>query len=120
MKELLSKVMKRAWEIKREDKRNIFGICLKMAWEQIKKGVKAMAKEKFDGYARVRVNDEDAVEATIYTFKRWTKGNNDRIYMTDHKGRTCGYYDVKLQSKQFGGYKFYNACFDKFAALYEF
>lgn len=36
MKETLKKVMKRAWEIKREDKRNIFGLCLKMAWEEVK------------------------------------------------------------------------------------
>ena len=36
MKANLSKIMKRAWEIKREDKRNIFGLCLKMAWEEVK------------------------------------------------------------------------------------
>ena len=28
--------MKRAWEIKREDSKNIFGLCLKMAWEESK------------------------------------------------------------------------------------
>ena len=28
--------MKRAWEIKRQDKRNIFSFCLKMAWEEAK------------------------------------------------------------------------------------
>ena len=32
----LSKIMKRAWEIKKEDSRNIFGLCLKMAWEEVK------------------------------------------------------------------------------------
>lgn len=36
MKFDLSKIMKRAWEIKKEDKRNIFSICLEMAWEEIK------------------------------------------------------------------------------------
>lgn len=30
----LSKIMKRAWEIKKEDNRNIFGLCLKIAWEE--------------------------------------------------------------------------------------
>lgn len=34
-KELLSKVMKRAWAIKREDSRNIFSLCLKMAWKEV-------------------------------------------------------------------------------------
>lgn len=32
----LHRIMKRAWEIKRQDKRNIFSICLKMAWEEAK------------------------------------------------------------------------------------
>ena len=41
MKETLKKVMKRAWEIKREDSRNIFAECLKMAWAEIKKVAKA-------------------------------------------------------------------------------
>ena len=40
MKETLKKVMKRAWEIKREDKRNIFGECLRMAWVEIKAAAK--------------------------------------------------------------------------------
>lgn len=33
----LSKIMKKAWEIKKEDSRNIFALCLEMAWEQAKK-----------------------------------------------------------------------------------
>ena len=36
MKYDLRKIMKRAWEIKRQDKRNIFSFCLKMAWEEAK------------------------------------------------------------------------------------
>lgn len=32
----LHRIMKRAWEIKRQDKRNIFSFCLKMAWEEAK------------------------------------------------------------------------------------
>lgn len=31
-------IMKRAWMIKREDERNIFGLCLKMAWAEAKAG----------------------------------------------------------------------------------
>ena len=30
-------IMTRAWEIKRENKDNIFGLCLKMAWEESRK-----------------------------------------------------------------------------------
>lgn len=29
-------IMARAWQIKREDKDNIFGLCLKMAWAEAK------------------------------------------------------------------------------------
>ncbi|MGN0464884.1 MAG: hypothetical protein ACI4F9_00875 [Lachnospiraceae bacterium] len=32
----LSKIMKRAWRIKKEDNRNVFALCLKMAWEEEK------------------------------------------------------------------------------------
>lgn len=32
----LHNIMKRAWQIKRQDERNIFSLCLKMAWEEAK------------------------------------------------------------------------------------
>lgn len=35
-KETLSKIMRRAWEIKKQDKRNVWSECLKMAWEDIR------------------------------------------------------------------------------------
>ena len=36
MKYDLKKIMKRAWEIKKENSRNIFSLCLKIAWEEAK------------------------------------------------------------------------------------
>lgn len=36
MREMRKQVMKRAWELKREDKRNLFSECLKVAWAEIK------------------------------------------------------------------------------------
>ena len=36
MKYDLRKIMKRAWEIKKENSRNIFSLCLKMAWGEAK------------------------------------------------------------------------------------
>lgn len=36
MKYDLRKIMKRAWEIKKENSRNIFSFCLKMAWGEAK------------------------------------------------------------------------------------
>ena len=35
-KEQLKRIMKRAWEIKRQHSKNIFSICLKMAWREEK------------------------------------------------------------------------------------
>lgn len=40
MKYDLRKIMKRAWEIKKENSRNIFSLCLKMAWEEVKEEIK--------------------------------------------------------------------------------
>ena len=37
MKYNLKSIMKKAWEIKKENKENIFSICLKMAWEEAKR-----------------------------------------------------------------------------------
>ena len=36
MKYDLRKIMKRAWEIKKENSRNIFSLCLKAAWKEAK------------------------------------------------------------------------------------
>lgn len=36
MKYDLRKIMSRAWEIKKENSRNIFSLCLKIAWEEAK------------------------------------------------------------------------------------
>ena len=40
----LKNIMKRAWEIKKENKNNIFGLCLKMAWGEAKTPKKAVKK----------------------------------------------------------------------------
>ena len=109
-------VMRRAWEIKREDSRNIFALCLKLAWKEAKEA----SKEVFTGYARLVVNESDFNgNVNFFTFKRWTKGNYDRIYMSDRKGISRGYYDVKNQTLNFDGYKYYNDVCNMFLAKYE-
>lgn len=67
----LRKIMRRAWEIKREDNKNIFGLCLKMAWNETKNkkeekfyGIKTwFVYEKFsqgerEVFERARINGE--------------------------------------------------------------
>ena len=46
MKYNLKSIMKKAWEIKKENKKNIFSICLKMAWEEVKNTKIEIVKEK--------------------------------------------------------------------------
>ena len=58
----LSKIMKRAWEIKKEDSNNIFAICLKMAWGEAK---------------------DNKIEKYLLSkgLKVWEKGEHKRIYI---------------------------------------
>lgn len=41
----LSKIMRRAWEIKKQNKENIFSICLQIAWEERKMEEKEVGKD---------------------------------------------------------------------------
>jgi len=43
----LSRIMKRAWEIKKQDTRNIFSICLKISWEEEKERKNGMDVKEF-------------------------------------------------------------------------
>lgn len=61
----LSNIMKRAWEIKRENSRNVFGACLKMAWAE----------------AKATPASDRIAELEALGFKRWTKGGHDRMYI---------------------------------------
>lgn len=49
----LSAIMKRAWELKKEDERNIFSLCLKMAWEESKMEDNKMKENKLEEMLRV-------------------------------------------------------------------
>lgn len=66
----LSKIMRRAWEIRKENSDNIFALCLKMAWAEAKGGNVVTQEEKIDELTK--------------KFGRWTKDYNgkkyDRIY----------------------------------------
>ena len=122
-KEMLSKVMKKAWEIKKEDRRNIFSVCLKMAWAIIKNGAEDV-KEKFEGFAKltgeVFANCKYVGEGNAFSFSKWEKYGKKRIYMNDHKGKGCGYIDVNNNSMSYMGYAIYKEAMEVFMNLYEF
>lgn len=100
----LSKIMKRAWEIKRQDINNIFAICLEMAWTEEKN-----TKKDFTGYQEIAIVSKGATNPNIgteydspcnyLTFKLWQKNNMRRIYMNDYKGRGCGYIDLNNENR---------------------
>lgn len=66
----LSAIMKRAWEIKKEDNKNIFAICLKMAWEEAKKGVKKMVKKLIGSEKQIKWA-KDIIEASKEAIERF-------------------------------------------------
>ena len=77
----------RAWAIKRQDARNIFSICLKMAWNEAKANANKTAEER-------------KIEELSERFSRWTKdGDNgkhyDRIYFNaEDFGLEVKYYNT--------------------------
>ena len=58
----LSEIMKRAWEIKNENSKNIFAICLKMAWEEAKKGESKLTVEEYNAMLLKIKNLEDEIK----------------------------------------------------------
>lgn len=121
MKELLSKVMKRAWEIKKEEDRRMeqtyvlhkwslpikrehsadFGICLKMAWREVKKE-EAKKNLSLDVLKRIASETVKEIGYDKYNTIDWKKGEHDRTYieLVSFKDRRvavkkCGYWDNK-------------------------
>lgn len=100
----LSKVMKRAWEIKKQDEMNLFNLCLVMAWEEEKNsqmlfsGLQKVAIVK-NGIICEYVGTEYDSECNYLTFNLWEKNGKKRIYMNDYKGRGCGYIDMNNRNE---------------------
>lgn len=112
MKYNLSEIMKRAWNIVKTKKVTI-SEALKASWTIAKETI---SKKVFTDYARVNMSTDGI---NMYTFKRWTKGHCDRVYMKDNKNRTRGYIDVEtLQTFPERGYLVYEECLLKFLELY--
>jgi hypothetical protein len=64
-------IFKKAWEIKKEDSRNLFSLCLRMAWAEAKQ----MKTE----------SREEKIERLSKKYSRWTKAGYDRIYFNATK-----------------------------------
>jgi len=66
----LKKIMKRAWEIKRQHDRNIFSECLKEAWKEAKESKVVCA-----------LSDKEIVLLKEAGFKYWNKAGYERLYI---------------------------------------
>lgn len=79
MKVNLKEIMTRAWEIKRMNEDNIFGLCLKMAWAEAKA-------------PKAETIDEIVKRLEGLGFSRWTKNGKDRMYIgAEALGLHCEY-----------------------------
>lgn len=88
----LSKIMKRAWELRRSYScRSLtFSECLKRAWKEAKTEYQnSLVPDKF----------EDGMEITVdgytRTLSRWRKGGHDRVYINGGTRRGDGFVDLK-------------------------
>ena len=88
----LSKIMKRAWEMKRSYhcRALTFAQCLKKSWAEAKNEYQnSLVPEKFtDGM-------EITVDGYTRTLNRWTKGGYDRVYINGGSRKGDGFVDLK-------------------------
>lgn len=101
----LSKIMTRAWEIKKENTDNIFSECLKMAWAEAKAPVaektkKELIMERLEMMAKAAVQRYNYIY-TVYV-SEWEEYGKNRTYLavfeksdvTKHNAKIeCGYFD---------------------------
>ena len=89
MKFSIKAIMIRAWEIKKQDKANLFGLCLKMAWEEAKQS----SKPEFTGDMYI----------DGFGFRYWEKGSKRRIYINNctgsNRSNQSGYIDLAADDR---------------------
>ena len=95
-----SNIMKRAWEMHRSYRYSAltFGQCLSRAWEEAKEAVeKEMQEAEEAAFYGVKFADGMTIKVAgrAYTLNRWTKYDNDRIYVNREDGNKEGFVDLK-------------------------
>lgn len=66
MKYNLSEIMKKAWEIKKENAENIFSECLKIAWAEVKNPVAKTEKELLKEYNVKLVKEVEGIKDMLF------------------------------------------------------
>lgn len=67
-----AEIMRRAWEIRRQDDRYLFGLCLKMAWDEAKGIIKKMtgSKKQIAWAEDIKRDAIQTIEANLRTLRR--------------------------------------------------
>lgn len=101
MKYNLSNIMKRAWEIKKENEKNIFAICLQISWDEAKKENEESLEDKVIRLAEEKLSYRYCGHCKVIA-NLWQKYGKDRTYISvrfytnawnqKHELR-CGYID---------------------------
>lgn len=73
-------VMKRAWEIKKEDNSYIFGLCLKMAWAEAKAAKAEKTQREKDEEHGLWIASGYCGHQKLHE-SRWQKYGKDRTYV---------------------------------------
>lgn len=87
-----SKIMKRAWKIRRSwSARGLsFGECLKHAWYEAKiEYQNSCVPKKFTNGMKI------TVDGYTRSLSRWTKGGFDRVYINGGSRKGDGFVDIK-------------------------
>lgn len=61
----LSQIMKRAWEIRKNNRKNIFSLCLRMAWKEAKKGASMEEIKKLVETYRIEEADGNRIKVNV-------------------------------------------------------
>lgn len=100
----VSEIMKRAWEIKKENEENIFSECLKMAWAEAKspkKSEKEILIDRLNEKAE-EANSHDNGYHYVASVSNWENYGKSRTYFAIYESRnnskhskkiSYGYYD---------------------------
>lgn len=102
MKYNKSEIMRRAWEIKKANATNIFGLCLKMAWEEAKAEVEKITREKLvaliNEFVAKKNNDSDGYYVYSASVKDWANYGKSRTYFSVYKRRADGWNSSRLHA----------------------
>lgn len=93
----LSKIMKRAWVLKRCNSYYSFGKCLHIAWVEAKQA-RAKAEQEAAAESQKAAAFRQGMEITVgystFTLRRWQSYGKDRVYINVNATRNIGYLDV--------------------------